>query len=222
MLNQIVSSRAYPGTVSPAGQPSQADQTACETPPATNYRTQIWATVKTDCAAQIKSLRDRLQDWKDLHSELQAKALLPGVAAELHRVSRIMHDQEASPTPTRLVANSMVLAELKAIADNPGAQFQAVRTLNQIFFDLEPLVTAAQEAAKASLEKIRTEMATKERDFFASFGLPHESTSLTRIIAEEIKGLAQPQFEHGRQQIRTSPQAPGHVCNPQLAGPLFE
>lgn len=174
-----------------------------------SLREQIWSRVRLECADEIRAVFLAVAEHKTLHAELSTKCLLPNQAKEMLEIQERIFSAE-SPSAERLAFQNQVLSELKSIAQNPSVQFNAKRNANKLFLAAEPLWSALEVAAEKSLDSIISELVQKELEFFCSFGLPYEETSVKRIALQEKARIRNHPYAHGKKSIVDIPA--GDAC----------
>ena len=167
-------------------------------------RAQLWGAARLECAAECAAVAAAIAEQQSLHKELSDKCLLYGQAREMLEAMRRTHGEE-NPTPERLLFHAQTLANLQAIEQNPSVQHNAGRAVNSKFLAAEGIFQELEIAAEKSFDAQIAELVTAERAFFAGFGLPHESTAISRIAAEERAKIRAPHYRRTKEMLLNSP-----------------
>ena len=113
--------------------------------------------------------------------------------------------KERRPGLRRLLFHAQTLSNLRAISENPSVQHNAGRAVNAKFLAAEGIFQELEIAAEKSFDAQIAELGTAEREFFAGFGLPHETTAVTRIATEEKAKIRAPHYRKTKEMLLNSP-----------------
>jgi len=164
-----------------------------------NLRENIWARVRSECAAEVRACALAIKEHHDLIEEYTRRSLLPGQATAL--LQKLSDEPLQDCTPERAEAHALILSKLRAIKENVTVQTNAQRAVNVKFMEAEPAILAMEKAVAQSLDRQTAELVEAERAFFAGYGLTHEQTAVSRL-AESLKEIAHvSSFAHGKSQI---------------------
>ena len=142
---------------------------------------EIMAVIRRDCAKEIAELQVKDGEYHNLRKQFNADGILPGTAVRLIEeiIVAIGNATETSELDT-LVARKTRLVQL---AQTPNVGRAAVRLLNVKLNDMGKEVSALETAVEKSLSTLDAELVKAESEFFDAYGLPHQRTAVSAIVA---------------------------------------
>ncbi len=144
--------------------------------------------VKAGCVKEVAELKARCFEFSATREFLNLRGLLPGAAKrEIDKVNSQIATAQNADEIQKLVDRK---SQLVAVQSSYESQFTATRILNLQFMALKPTMVALEQAVEGLLSKQDAELVQAEKEFFATYGLPHQRTAVSNVVAEARTRIA--------------------------------